>query len=230
MNTAEVASYRTTALFRDPSAWYHVVVAIETANATAGDRVKLYVNGTRYTTSGTTASLNANMPFGVNGVPTYIGSYYNPSAGTAYFDGYLTEINFIDGQALTPSSFGETNPVTGVWQPKKYTGTYGTNGFYLNFSDNSAATAAAIGKDYSGNGNNWTPNNINVSAYTGTPPNNTAYDSMLDVPTQWADGGNGRGNYAVLNPLRQRGANTFADANLKITLTNVSCWWISITN
>jgi hypothetical protein len=110
------------------------------------------------------------------------------------FDGYLTEVNFIDGQALTPSSFGETNPVTGVWQPKKYTGTYGTNGFFLTFQDNSAATATTIGKDYSGNGNNWTPNNISVTA-------GSTYDSMLDVPTAYADGGNGRGNYCVLNPL-----------------------------
>jgi len=213
MNTAEVASYRTTALFRDPSAWYHVVVAIETGNATAGDRVKLYVNGTRYTTSGTTASLNANMPFGVNGVPTYIGSYYNPSAGTAYFDGYLTEINFIDGQALTPSSFGETNPITGVWQPKKYTGTYGTNGFFLNFSDNSSNTATTIGKDYSGNGNNWTPNNISVTS-------GATYDSMLDVPTNWADGGNGRGNYCTLNPLnRQTGSSAAVVTNGNLTIT-----------
>jgi hypothetical protein len=105
---------------------------------------------------------------------------------SAYFDGYLTECYLIDGQALTPASFGETDAVTGVWQPKKYAGTYGTNGFYLNFSDNSAATAAAIGADYSGNGNDWTPNNISVTA-------GVTYDSMLDVPTQWADGGNGRG-------------------------------------
>jgi hypothetical protein len=127
---------------------------------------------------------------------------------SAFFDGYLTECYLIDGQALTPASFGETNPVTGVWQPKKYAGTYGTNGFYLNFSDNSAATAAAIGADYSGNGNNWTPNNISVTA-------GVTYDSMLDVPTQWADGGNGRGNYAVLNPLDSTGNATLSNANLQ---------------
>jgi hypothetical protein len=122
------------------------------------------------------------------------GENRNASSVNTPFDGYLTEINFIDGQALTPSSFGQTNTLTGVWSPKKYTGTYGTNGFYLNFSDNSAATAAAIGKDYSVNGNNWTPNNISVTA-------GSTFDSMLDVPTQWGDGGNGRGNYCTLNPL-----------------------------
>ena len=78
----------------------------------------------------------------------------------------MTEVNFIDGQALTPSSFGETSTTTGSWIPKKYTGSYGTNGFKLNFSDTSAATAAAIGKDSSGNGNNWTPSGISVTAGT----------------------------------------------------------------
>ena len=122
------------------------------------------------------------------------------------FDGYLTDVNFIDGQALTPASFGETDAVTGVWKPKKYAGTYGTNGFYLNFSDPSAATAAAIGKDYSGNGNNWTPNNISVTA-------GATYDSTLDVPTLWADGGNGRGNYATFNPALVT-SGTLTDGNL----------------
>jgi len=179
----------TTPVYRDPSAWYHVVVVWNTTDATATNRLKFYLNGTLITngtpTQNTTSAINAVTAHRL-GVDT--------SGNNQYFDGYITEINFIDGQALTPSSFGEINPVTGVWQPKKYTGTYGTNGFYLNFSDNSAATAAAIGKDYSGNGNNWTPNNISVTA-------GATYDSMLDVPTPYADGGNGRGNYATLNPL-----------------------------
>jgi hypothetical protein len=133
-----------------------------------------------------------------------------PYSAANYVDGYATEVNFIDGQALTPSSFGETDTITGVWKPKKYTGTYGTNGFYLNFSDNSAATATTIGKDYSGNGNNWTPNNISVTA-------GVTYDSMLDVPTPYADGGNGRGNYAVMNPLSVVSPTTIANGNLDVT-------------
>lgn len=109
----------------------------------------------------------------------------HPQSSAEYLDGYLAEVNLIDGQALTPSSFGafDTN---GVWQPAKYTGSYGTNGFYLNFSDNSAATATTIGKDNSGNSNNWTPNNIVVTS-------GTTCDSMYDSPTNYADGGNGRG-------------------------------------
>jgi hypothetical protein len=106
----------------------------------------------------------------------------------------MTEIHHIDGQALTPSSFGETDTITGVWKPKKYAGTYGTNGFYLNFSDNSGTTSTTLGKDSSGNSNNWTPNNFSVTAGAGN-------DSMIDTPTPYADGGNGRGNYCTLNPL-----------------------------
>jgi len=131
-----------------------------------------------------------------------------------YFDGYLTEINFIDGQALTPSSFGATSTTTGVWGPTKYTGTYGTNGFYLNFSDNSNNTATTIGKDSSGNGNNWTPNNISVT--TGA-----TYDSMVDTPIPYGSdtgaGGEVRGNYAVLNPLALGSTVTLSNGNLTMT-------------
>ncbi len=88
----------------------------------------------------------------------------------------MAEVNFIDGQALTPSSFGQTDATTGVWVPKKYAGSYGTNGFYLKFADASAATAAAIGKDSSGNGNNWTPSGISVTS-------GTTFDQSLDTPT-----------------------------------------------
>jgi len=200
----------TTQLFRDPSAWYHIIVAIDTTQATASDRAKLYVNGTQVTafSTATYPALNADTNF--TRPSPFIHTIGTQLAGARYFDGYLAEINFIDGQALTPSSFGETNAVTGVWQPKKYAGTYGTNGFYLNFSDNSGATATTIGKDNSGNGNNWTPNNISVTA-------GVTYDSMLDVPTPYADGGNGRGNYAVLNPVDLGYSATLSEANLKVS-------------
>jgi hypothetical protein len=202
-----------TPVYRDPSAWYHIVYKVDTTQATAANRVRVYVNGVEITAWATNTPPPQNTDTAVNNnVAHNIGR--NTRNSNDYLDGYLTEINLIDGQALDPSYFGETNAVTGVWQPKKYTGTYGTNGFYLNFSDNSAATAAAIGKDYSGNGNNWTPNNISVTA-------GVTYDSMLDVPTQWADGGNGRGNYAVLNPIASdkniSGAGgTLSAANLQI--------------
>jgi hypothetical protein len=193
----------TTAVFRDPSAWYFVELEVDMTQAQAShsqanSRIRIKVNGTQQITSGTMIAQNTDTMFWINGNNNYVGT-----RNTEFLDGYLAEINVINGAVPASSSFGEINPVTGVWQPRRYTGTYGTNGFYLNFSDNSNNTAATIGKDYSGNGNNWTPNNISVTS-------GSTYDSMLDVPTQWADGGNGRGNYAVLNPLDQgSGTNQF---------------------
>jgi hypothetical protein len=192
-----------TAVFRDPSAWYHVVMKFDASTSS----MIVWVNNQQVINSSSFSTTNRLI--NSNNVH-YIGNYAYQTVDPGRYDGYLTEVNFIDGQALTPSSFGQTNGVTGVWSPIKYTGTYGTNGFYLNFSDNSAATAAAIGKDYSGNGNNWTPNNISVTA-------GVTYDSMLDVPTLWADGGNGRGNYCVINSIASAVADTYSQANLKWT-------------
>jgi hypothetical protein len=195
----------TTQVFRDPSAWYHIVIAVDTTQATASNRVKIYVNGIQVTafTTATYPAQNVGMWW------TYANGSLSQFIGTNtanFFDGYLTEIYTIDGQALTPTSFGEFNTLTGVWQPKKYGGTYGTNGFYLNFNDNSAATAAAIGKDSSGNGNNWTPNNISVTA-------GVTYDSMTDVPTLTSTT---TANYPVMNPLFGT-VGTLSNANLSIT-------------
>jgi len=183
----------TSAVFRDVSAWYHIVYAVDTTQSTAAAALKVYVNGVQQTLGTSSYGGGANHNTFVNNTNVHrIGQTAPPNSG--YFDGYLTEVNFIDGQALTPSSFGETNPVTGVWGPKRYAGTYGTNGFYLKFADNSNTTAATLGKDSSGNGNNWTPNNFSVTAGVGN-------DSFIDVPTPYADGGNGRGNYPTWNPL-----------------------------
>jgi hypothetical protein len=197
------------AVYRDPSAFLHIIAVADMSNATAALRFRVYVNGSEITSWATDARASyTTFPYwNKNTVSHYVG--YTPAVGNT-FDGYLTEINFIDGQALTPSSFGETDAITGVWKPKKYTGTYGTNGFYLNFSDNSSNTSTTIGKDWSGNGNNWTPNNISVTA-------GVTYDSMLDVPTMWADGGNGRGNYATWNPTiaASTGVGTITNGNLQ---------------
>jgi hypothetical protein len=194
----------TTAVFRDVSSWYHFVVALDATQGTASNRLKVYVNGSQITAfSSSTYPANTNQPIN-NNVEHRIGYAYN---GVAAINGYLTEINFIDGQALTPSSFGETDTITGVWKPKKYAGTYGTNGFYLNFSDNSGTTSTTLGKDSSGNSNNWTPNNFSVTAGAGN-------DSMIDTPTFYADGGNGRGNYCTWLPQQGGQTWTFSNGNL----------------
>jgi hypothetical protein len=202
------ALYRiTTQLFRDPSAWYHVVVAVDTTQATANNRIRIYVNGVEITSFSTLNNPSQNADLGINqSAAHFIGAdtYFGP---IGYLDGYLTEVNFIDGQALTPSSFGETDAVTGVWKPKAYEGTYGTNGFYLDFKDPTSTTTLTA--DQSGNGNNWTANNISLTS-------GATYDSMIDTPTPVADV---RGNFAVLNPLKSfsAGLPTFSQANLQIS-------------
>jgi hypothetical protein len=135
-----------------------------------------------------------------------------------FLNGYMTEINFIDGQALTPSSFGETNATTGVWSPIAYAGSYGTNGFYLNFSDNSDVTATTLGAEtILGNGNNWTPSGSPGFSVTAGAGN----DSLVDTPTQYGTdtgaGGQVRGNYATLNPLNN--TTTLSNGNLQSVST-----------
>jgi hypothetical protein len=159
--------------FRDPSAWYHIQIAQDTTLATLQDRVKLYVNGERISQY----SIGIGTGFPAQNFDGYVNASGFPQAfsnnsGIQYGNYYLADIHFIDGQALDPTSFGEFDS-NGVWQPKAYTGSYGTNGFHLPFSDNS--TAAALGTDTSGNGNDWTVNNITaiernyVKDCTGTP-------------------------------------------------------------
>jgi len=195
----------TTAVFRDPSAWYHFVIAIDTTQATTADRAKIYVNGVLQTVTLANGGIGINSNWGFNTANTLnIGRY---TGGSSYTDGYMTEINFIDGQALTPSSFGETSTSTGVWIPKKFVGTYGTNGFYLPFTDNSALTTSSnvgLGKDFSGNANYWTTNNISITA-------GSTYDSMTDVPTLTSATA---ANYAVMNPLVPNG--TITNGNLQV--------------
>jgi hypothetical protein len=190
-------------VFRDPSAWYFIQVVFDTTNATSSNRMRLYVNGIQITSFASSAypPQNYNGQWNDSAYTHYIGAYEGTGA---FFDGYMAEINFIDGQALTPSSFGAFDATSGVWQPVKYSGTYGTNGFYLKFSDTTSTTTLCY--DYSGNGNNWTPNNISLTS-------GSTYDSMLDSPTNYDNGGNGVGNYAVLNPL-QIGSGTLSDGNI----------------
>ena len=203
-----------TQVFRDPSAWYHIVAAVDTNQATSSDRIKIYVNGTQitaFTGTQTYYTQGQLVKFNVTSTTNYIG-YSNSQA----FDGYMTEVNWVDGQQLTPTSFGYVNPTTGIWSPAKFVGGYGTNGFYLNFSDNSNTTAATLGKDNSGNGNNWTPNNFSVTAGAGN-------DSLVDSPTSYGTdtgvGGTVRGNYCTWNPLSAR-TTTLTNGNLDGSTTS----------
>ena len=198
--------FTTTQVFRDPSAWYHIVFVADTTQATDSNRIKLYINGTQVTAFSATSypAQNTNMDWN-NNVGHYFGR--NGNASVSYLDGYLAEINNIDGQALTPSSFGETSTTTGVWIPKKYTGTYGTNGFYLPFTD--TTSTSTLGTDFSGNSNTWTTNNISLTS-------GSTYDSMTDVPTLTSAT---VANYSVLDPLdpTTSGNATLSNANLTLT-------------
>lgn len=204
----------TSGFYRDPSAWYHIVVAVDTTQATASNRVKMYVNGIEvvygsasYPTQNYSTLFNSTNAHNVGRSPT---------GSNQYFDGYMAEINFIDGQALTPSSFGSFNAITGVWQPARYSGTYGTNGFYLKFNNGTSTTT--LGYDTSGNGNNWTTNNISLTA-------GSTYDWMLDSPTPFIGSSYGVGNYCTLNPLQNGATTTLSSANMIVSDsgTNGTC-------
>jgi hypothetical protein len=160
-------------------------------------------------------TIGYDTPYDVNSTDIhYLG--FNANGAAPDFNGYMAEVHFVDGSALTPSSFGEVDETTGVWKPIAYAGSYGTNGFYLNFSDNSDVTATTLGKDDSGNGNNWTPSGSPGFSVTAGAGN----DSLVDTPTQYGDdtgaGGEVRGNYCTLNPLNIKGTVLPSNGNLEL--------------
>ena len=205
----------TSSKYRDPAAWYHIVCVLDTTQATAASRVRFYINGVEVSSFAVSNDPTQNADLGLNQATSHqIGA--QTAFGDRYFDGYLADVHFIDGQALTPSSFGEFD-TNGVWQPIAYTGSYGTNGFHLPFSDNS--TAAALGTDTSGNSNTWTVNNLSVAAGAGN-------DSLVDSPTNYGTdtgaGGEVRGNYATLNPLAKGGTHALSNGNLDFSMSGSS--------
>ena len=170
----------TNRLFRDSSAWYHIVWQLDTTDSTAADRAKLYINGVRETSfqNSTYDNMSLNYEAAVNNTVEHeIGKYsLHDTTYAGMFNGYMAEIHLVDGTALTPTSFGEFDSDSGIWKPKAYTGSHGTNGFYLDFSD-----SANLGDDASGNGNNFTETNItSADQATDTPTNNFCTMNMLD--------------------------------------------------
>ena len=188
---------KTANLFRDVSAWYHIVYAFDTTQATDTNRSKLYVNGEQLTLLQVTSNTiypSQNTDYHVNNssLTHYIG--YG-ATHNGYLDGYLAEVNFIDGTALDPTYFGQVGS-NGYWIPKALSGlTYGTNGFRLDFAD-----SAALGDDESGNTNDFTVTNL------------AATDQVIDSPTQ---------NFSTMDPNRYSGIGTFSEGNLTVaTSTN----------
>jgi hypothetical protein len=183
----------TNAVFRDVSAWYHIVAKFDTTQASSTNAVLIYINGVSQSITFDTAGLGGYVQNEDGIINSTFIHKIGEKASTNYFAGYMAEINFIDGQALTPSSFGETDSDTGIWKPKAFSGTYGTNGFYLQFKN-----SASLGTDSSGNGNTFTVNNL------------TSVDQSTDTPTN---------NFATLNSLNVPASNqpTFSEGNLKST-------------
>ena len=199
--------FETTQVFRDTSAWYHIVYAVDTTQSTQSDRVKIYVNGSQVTAFDTSdyPSQDADTLWNRSDA-IYIGTY---TAGGNYFGGYLTEIVNIDGQQLLPTSFGEFDSTTGIWKPKKIGqqfaagGGAGTNGFYLDFKDSSN-----LGNDLSGNNNDFTVNNL------------TSIDQATDTCVE---------NYVTLSPLATTTTQgTVSQGNLEFDRSGSSDGWVSI--
>ena len=190
---------RTNALYRDISAWYHCVFVYDSTQSTESNRMKIFVNGVQITSfaAATYPSQNDDGFIGSD-VQHNIGTRTRPAdTRNNYYSGYMAETHFIDGSQLTASSFGETDAATGQWIPKKYTGSYGTNGFYLKF------VSGALGTDSSGEGNNYTATNLaNGDVMLDTPTNNFC---TLDIGDT--------GSYTTLSQgaLKSEG-NTSADA------------------
>ena len=188
-----VGKIQTNALIRDPSAWLHIVVAYDSTQGTAANRMKMYINGTQVSSLNTATYVNQNVEttFNESGQNLDIGSDGN---GAGYFDGYMAEVVFIDGQQLAADQFGEFDSDSPtIWKPKDVSGlTFGDNGSYLDFEDSSA-----LGNDVSGNNRDFASTNL------------AATDQSTDTCTN---------NFATMNPLAiTNSANTFSQGNLKIT-------------
>ena len=197
--SAYTINLRPNALQRDSSAWYHFVLMYDSAQSTSSDRVKYYINGTQITSWATETYPSQNQESGINKNHLHTIGKTTETSGM-YYDGYMAEVVFIDGQALDPTSFGEFDTTTGIWKPKKIgqIANAGTNSFYLNFKDSSN-----VGKDESGNSNNFTVNKL------------TSIDQSTDTCVE---------NFVTMNPLNLYQYNfTFSEGNLKVA--NSSSNW-----
>lgn len=191
----------TNAVKRDPAHWYQICVS---SNGASG--LSIEFNGLLETSFATSVGPGAAAwALNTASVAVRMGA---PLGGTfQYFDGLQAEDVFVDGQALSALNFGEFDSITGVWKPKRYTGTYGLNGGYWPYTDNSALTTSSnvgLGKDFSGNGNYWTTNNISLTS-------GVTYDSMTDVPTLTSATA---ANFCVINPLDKDPSVTVSEGNL----------------
>src|SRR6056300_1702990 len=187
-HTSSLGRLTTNRLFRDTNAWYHIVLRVDTTQATSSDRYRLYINGVQETSFSTETQPSQNANLGTNFSTFSIG---DDSYGSSDYDGSMAHIHYTDGQSYAPTTFGETDATTGIWKPKTAPSvTYGTNGFFLKFEN-----SGAFGTDSSGNGNTFTVN--------GT------MTQTIDTPSNV---------FATWNPLvASYSAITYSNGNLKLT-------------
>ena len=180
--------------FRDPHAWYHVVIVYDSGNAVSNDRAKMYINGERVTDFSTETYPSQNQD-GIVGSNVNIGFGRYISYGGSHFDGYLAEMHYINGYDYGPENFGEFKEDTDIWIPKEFEGNYGTGGFKVDGRDSSD-----LGDDESGQGNDLTTSGL------------AAHDQVLDSPTN---------NFCTLTPLARRmdSSTTLSNGNLKVVLS-----------
>ena len=193
-SSATQLQFNATQDIRDPAAWYHVVVAIDTTQSTESNRVKFYINGSQVTVFDTANYPSQNLQTNVNNGNNHMLGRWGSQNGFT-FDGYMAEVVFIDGQALDPTSFGEFDSDSPtIWKPIDVSGlTFGTNGYYLDFEN-----SGSLGADVSGQGNNFTVNNL------------TAVDQSTDTCTN---------NFATMNPLENYyNQSTFTEGNLQVAV------------
>ena len=189
-------------LFRDSNAWYHLVVAIDTTQSTASNRVKIYWNGVQHT-SFTTANYpgqNDDLTLGnFSSTTMQLGWFVEGGYG---FNGYFAEVHYVDGTQVAQTEFGEFDEDSGIWKPKEYTGGHGSEGFHLKFEDSSN-----LGLDSSGNSNNFNLNNI------------AAADQATDTPTN---------NFCTMNPLWSNSFTTYTEGATNVDTTGSG--WISMAS
>lgn len=203
---------------RDMSAFYHLVIAIDTTQATATNRFRIYRNGAELslsTDNRSSLTQDTNMAIGENGKDIMIGE------GVYKYNGYIAEVNYVDGQQLSPTEFGEYDEDSGIWKPKEYTGTYGNNGFYLDFSN-----ASDLGEDKSGNNHDFSLTNItSANQATDTPTNNFCTLNPLMTNT---------GNFLAITEGGTRATNTvtsYKTAASTIGLSSGKWYWeVKLTN
>ena len=198
------ADVKTTQVLRDVSAWYHIIVAVDTTQATSSNRVKIYINGNQVTDFATSSYPSQNHVGDFNdNILHRVGMDTNNTSNG--WNGYMSEFVFIDGQQLDPTDLGEFDD-SGIWKPIDVSGlTFGTNGFYFNFGNSSA-----LGEDSSGNGNNFTVNNL------------TSIDQSTDTCTT---------NFSTLNPLIYSSiSKTYSDGNLSILNSDSGNWGATQNN